>query len=190
MWVVFLPGRKAFKETPFNLDLIEEGSLVDRMTALTREPLWKPKGGLWTCPLITPHSWFDWCNDEEPEWIGKEAILLQVEGVIKCLDPRKTWYDQQLKLDDFDMLAFKLPTHLWHSGGWMGWATWDCDTIWLKNRNVIKRGKVIPIELFEYLMHDIQNDCETWLSFNDKVNLDSKIINAAELYSNSRMNPF
>jgi hypothetical protein len=107
--------------------------------------------------------------DEEPDWLGKEAVLLQIEGVIKCINTNVSWYDNHLKLDQFDMLAFKLPYHLWHSGAWSGWAQWDCDTIWLKNRECIKRGIVIPIRLFDELVDILHNDCKEWLHYSTSI---------------------
>jgi hypothetical protein len=54
---------KWYHDTQYDPNMIEP---------ITQEYCNKPKGGLWTSPVISEWNWEQWCECEEPHWIIKK----------------------------------------------------------------------------------------------------------------------
>jgi hypothetical protein len=146
MWVTYIDKHNQ----PFDLNKIEEGSLISPRTK------GKPDGGLWTSPVFSHASWYDWCASEQPDWIDDYVTLLNVEGCYYNLDPTQSLRSQVGSLDGIDGVIYTHPNGRQSNPTWWDlhpdFYCWDADTVWLKNGSVISDGIVLPTMLFSELV--------------------------------------
>lgn len=120
----------------------------------------KPKGGLWTSPVKSNHSWKRWCieNDFHTRSLDKFFIIditganiLTIEGPDQLYDlpSIELSYGMQIRVLDFEKLMKKYDAiHLTEDGEISTRFTefnlygWDCESVLVMNRDLCLSKKI------------------------------------------------
>lgn len=116
----------------------------------------KPRGGLWTSPIDSPHGWKQWCEDASfgdltssftLHYSGVTAVIDSYADMIALPKAKDFWIADEFfyRIDIAELLtigvdAIHLTTKGEHLTRWSepGLYGWDCETVYVLNPKSVK----------------------------------------------------